>query len=192
MTEHKDIRNLGLQMLLVTGLRVGELCTLKWSDVEDDHYIHINRTETKLYVDNKPVYEVKEFPKTKAGIRTVIVPQDYRWIFKELRKINPSGEFIFMKNDKRMLGSAFRDRLYNVCVKIGIDKKSPHKCRKTYASILLNHGVDESLAISQLGHSDITCTENFYHKDLRSDSEKASIIDEINDFQAAKKAQTHV
>ena len=38
-----------------------------------------------------------------------------------------------------------------------------HKTRKTYATKLINGKVDERIVIKQLGHTDISCTKNFYY-----------------------------
>ncbi|MCI8894730.1 MAG: site-specific integrase [Lachnospiraceae bacterium] len=37
-----------------------------------------------------------------------------------------------------------------------------NKARKTYATKLINSGVDESLVIKQMGHTSIDCTKNYY------------------------------
>ncbi len=167
-------------MLLVTGLRVGELVTLKWSDFTDNSYRHFNvqRAETSYQVDGKTVYDVKA-PKTPAGYRTVTIPDECIWIIRELRKINPFTEYVFMGNGKRLRTYQIRYRLYTVCDKLDQPRKSRHKGRKTYASILLDHNTDNAFIISQLGHTDIDCTEVYYHKDRKSDETKSAIVNSI-------------
>ncbi len=197
LKEHPDIWNLGIMLILSSGVRVGELVTLKWSDFLDETYtqFRVNRTETyhsepdpdskknsKKHTTMKNVYEVKESPKTLAGRRIVTIPDECIWILKELRKINPFGEYIFMRDGKRMTANTIRARLYRVCEKIGIQKKSPHKGRKAYASILLDHGVDNAFIIAQLGHTDISCTETYYHKDRKSNATKSAIVNSIPEF----------
>ena len=44
-----------------------------------------------------------------------------------------------------------------------IKERSMHKTRKTYATKLINGKVDERIVIKQLGHTDISCTKNFYY-----------------------------
>lgn len=43
-----------------------------------------------------------------------------------------SGEYIFMYQGHRLTASAIRSKLYRICKKIGVERKSPHKLRKTY------------------------------------------------------------
>ncbi len=183
LKNQSDIRSLGIMLLFISGLRVGELVTLKWSDFTDDTYKHfkVQRTETTYKVNGKNVYDVKP-PKTQAGYRTVTIPDECVWIIKELHKINPFSEYIFTEKGERLKSYQIRYSLYKICDELGIERKSPHKARKTYASILLDHGVDNAFITSQLGHTDIECTETFYHKDRKSDETKSAIVNGIPEF----------
>lgn len=185
LKKNLDIWNTGLLLMFVTGVRVGELSTLKHEDFTEDS-VKIRRTETVYFdEDRKRVYAIKEFPKTKAGVREIIIPADYRWILGKIKFINPWNEYVFSnKNGERMTGACFRHRLYRICDKLGIKRKSTHKIRKTYGSILLDNNVDNRLIINQMGHTDIVTTETKYHRDRRTRDKKSSIISNIPDFKA--------
>lgn len=189
LKENLDIQNIGILLMLVTGLRVGELVALKNSDIEEmdgNFLVHVQRTETRYDDANgKTIYDVKDSPKTKAGIRTVVVPPDYRWLMKKIRALNPFREYIFTNaRGERMTSNCFRSRQKKVCRKLGFKPKSPHKSRKTYGSILLNNCCDLNFIKNQMGHTDITTTESYYHKDMRSVSTKAEILGNIKVFEA--------
>lgn len=166
LVKNKDIINLGILLIFSSGIRVGELCTLKWGDV-DGNVLKIRRTET-IYKEEKGknIYGVKEFPKTDAGVRNVVIPTKDMWIVKEIRKLNPFGSYLFERDGERLKVLFFRKRLYKICDMIGIVKKSPHKVRKTYGTILLDSGIDQRLVLDQMGHADILCSENYYHRIL--------------------------
>lgn len=184
-----DMVNLGLLLLFVTGVRVGELVTLKWEDY-DGQGLKIRRTETRYIGDDQHyVYGVKEFPKTAAGVRYVIIPKEYLWIMERLIKMNPFTEFIFMRSGKRLNTNTFRKRMYRVCQKTGCYRKSPHKARKTYASILDDNRIDSKLTIEQMGHTDISCTEEHYFRNRKSMDTKVKIISSIPEFQIKKNNQ---
>lgn len=88
LCENLDIRNLGILLLFVTGLRVGELVALKNGDFVDN-LVKVRRMEVRLpNPDGGSVYEIKEFPKTEAGVRDVIIPTDCLWIVGKLCKNN--------------------------------------------------------------------------------------------------------
>lgn len=187
LEQNLDIHNMGILLLFVTGMRIGELVTLKHSDFEGNT-IKIRRTETRFPKDGKWHYEVKEFPKTKAGVRTVIVPDDYSWLIKKLLHRNPFGEFVFVNNKgERMTINCFRKRLQCINQKLNIVQKSPHKIRKTYGSILLDNKVDKNLVTSVMGHTTILCTENHYHRNRKSIALKTQIISSIPEFKAQQK-----
>lgn len=187
LQDNQDIINLGILLMFITGLRVGELVALKWQDV-DGYGINVRRSETRYYDGNVGVYEIQEHTKTSAGQRFVAIPTDYYWVLLALKKINPFSDFIFMRDGERLHPYSFRNRLRIVCEKTGCVLKSPHKIRKTYGSILLDNHLDNRLIINQMGHTDILCTENFYHRNRKNNEEKSKIISNIPQF-CTKKAE---
>lgn len=182
-----DTKNVGILLMFVAGIRVGELVALK-HEVFDGNTFKIKRMETRYENADKTskqkyVYEVKEFAKTDAGIRTVVIPNDYQWLCKKITTLNPFGEYIFVdKNGKRMTTNCFRRRLERLCRQLDIHPKSPHKIRKTYGSILLDNNVDKNLVIQQMGHTDIAVTENHYHRNRKSIEKKVEILSAIPEF----------
>lgn len=187
LKENPDMINLGIMLMFVTGIRVGELCALKWEDYvyikeEDICILKIRRTEVRHFEDNKAVFKVKDFPKTEAGIRNVVIPNGCVWIMQRLRSMSVFYEYIFYNGKKRYNTYTFRNRLITVCKKTNCVQKSPHKIRKTYCSILLDHSIDNQMVISQMGHTSIMCSENYYHRNRRDVAQKQKIVDNIDEF----------
>ena len=183
---NQDVRNVGIALLFVTGIRVGELVSLKHEDFDGTTF-KIKRTMTRYKNDDgKYVCEVSEFPKTPAGYRTVIVPSVYKWIVDKLRLNNPFGEYIFVENGELLTTDKIRKRLYSLCDKCNIPRKSPHKIRKTYGSILLDNGLDNKIIEGQMGHTNITCTERYYHRNRKRIQQKQDIFDKIPEFMNKK------
>ena len=182
LIDNQDSKNIGILLMFVTGMRVGELSALK-HEVFGEDYVRIRRTETRYLDDGKWIYDVKEYPKTEAGVREIVVPKDYLWIIKKIKTLNPFGEYVFV-NEKgvRLTTNCFRRRLEKICRKLDVYKKSPHKIRKTYGTILLDNNVDKRLAENQMGHSNIIMTETRYHRNRRSIENKQKILSDIPDF----------
>ena len=179
LTDHPDIVNLGLLLVFKSGLRIGELVVLQHSDISGN-LVDVNKTETSYMKNGKWIREVKYSPKTEAGNRQVIVPDNCLWILKEIRKLNPFGEWVFMHDGKRYSTDAFRKRLYQICEKTEAVKKSPHKIRKTYGSILYDDkNIPESLICSQMGHTDITCLQKYYYFNRHTKEQQAEMINKI-------------
>lgn len=179
LEDNQDIINLGILLLFKTGLRIGELAALKKCDISDN-VIHVNRTEICFEDDSgKNIFSVRDFPKTEAGIRDVFIPENCLWILKKIKILNPFGEFLFEKGCDRIKTYVFRNRLNTVCKNAGVVKKSPHKIRKTYGSILIDSGVDESLIIEQMGHTDIKTTKEHYYRNRKNKEQKTDIINAV-------------
>lgn len=186
-----DINNIGILLMFVTGVRVGELVALKYSDFDfSSNCFNVRRTETRYRTDEigkdgKYVwsYVVKEFPKSDAGVRTVIVPSDYKWLMDLIRLGCNGKEYIFEKNGKRMTTNAIRRRMPRVCRNAMAINKSPHKVRKTYYTILRDSNIDSNLIMKQMGHADVLVGERHYHRDRKVLDEKRRILDSVAEFQ---------
>lgn len=179
MEKHPDTLNLGILLLFATGLRVGELSALKPEDIGMD-YVNVRRSETRLFREKGFEYTVKDFPKTAAGWRTVVVPQCWEPLMKKLKVQNPWGEWLFEKDGKRISAKAFSSRLWRLCETLHIKRKSPHKIRKTYATILLDASVDQNLIMQQMGHTSIITTERHYHRNRKTIEAKKEILNAVN------------
>lgn len=179
--EKIKITNLGVLMAIFTGMRVGEIVALKWQDIHDD-YIHVNRRQI-YYKDEsgKRVYKIQDFPKTEAGIRDVVIVQELKAIIKMAKAINPFTEYVFEKNGCPVTIHSLTMVLYRACEKLGIKKRGMHSLRKTYATMLINSGVDESIVINQMGHTDIKTTKDYYYFNNKTKgSIKKILTDAIN------------
>lgn len=175
--ENASLINYGILLAFQTGVRVGELCSLKYSDVQGNK-LCIRRTEVRYRgADGKYVFEVRESPKTEAGNRNIILNSDAQQTLKAIRKLNPFGEYMFMSDGKRIKEKAFSVKIVKICRYVGIKERSMHKARKTYATKLINGGVDESLVVKQMGHTSIDCTKNYYYFNNKSDEDAAKQIE---------------
>ena len=183
ITKNPTIKRLGVLLAFQTGLRVGELCTLKKNDIKKN-VIHVQRTEVVYKDENKNiVHDVKEFPKSDAGDRYLIIPDSAMKTINEIIKLNPFGEYLFCKHNKnrgfsRIYGKSFNYEIHKICEEVGINPRSTHKIRKTYGTTLLDANVDESIIIEQMGHSDIECTKKYYYYSNKNNDKKFQQISE--------------
>lgn len=72
--------------------------------------------------------------------------------------------------------------LYRACEKIGIPKRSMHVLRKTYATRLINAGVDEAIIINQMGHTEFATTKAYYYYNDKLTSQVAEKIQQAINF----------
>ena len=172
INSHDDrITDLAILLAFQTGLRVGELVALQYSDIYDG-YISVNKTEIR-YKDTDRTFkrEIRENAKTEAGNRKVIISKDAVNTIKRIRKLNPFGEYMFMHDGHLIRGNSLTKRLRNICEYVGIMPRSMHKIRKTYATKLINNNVDEKIIMRQMGHTDISTTKQYYYFNDKSDDD---------------------
>ena len=163
LADHKpNVVSYGIMLALRTGLRVGELSSLTPKDIHPG-FIEINKTEIR-YRESQGhyVHEVRKNAKTDAGNRTVVIDKEAENIIERILSLNPNGEYLFEIDRKRVIGQSFTRKLERACTSLGIKPRSMHKCRKTYATSLINANIPESFIIAQMGHIDISTTKNYY------------------------------
>lgn len=176
LNKSQKIVHLGVLLAVYTGMRVGEIVALKWEDIHTD-YIHINRRQVRYKDDNNvDVYEIKDSAKTEAGTRDVVIIPQVKKILKDARRINPFTEYIFEKNGKPVSIHALSMVLYRTCDKLEIKRKGMHALRKTYATRLINAGVDEAIITFQMGHVDFRTTKDYYYYNDKSKGRIGEII----------------
>ena len=175
-----DIVLLGLLLVIHTGLRVGELASLKWSDFDvQQHILTVSRTEIKYQDDDgHTVIDIRESTKGATGWRIIVFSDEVIKILALIRSLNPNGEYLFMNKGKRINANAWTKKLPRLCGKLGIGKKadgtdrvngkSVHKLRKTYISKLIDAHVDPILMTMQAGHVDMGTSYTFYYRNTRS------------------------
>ena len=155
---HPDSINLAIATLLVTGLRAGELLGLMPSDIDFKHgYINVDRmeqTRTQLIVDR-----CKD-----DSNRLVYLSPDSEMVLKKALEIynasNTGTDFLFANPnsaDYKLHLRALDNRLRKIQHELKFTdyspERSPHDCRRTYASIQYLHGVDIKTIQAQLGHA---------------------------------------
>lgn len=173
----KNLKDLAILVAIYTGMRVGEIVALKWVDVHED-YIHVNRTQINFKGENgKNVHDVRDSPKTEAGIRDVVIVPELKEILRRIRLINPFTEYVFEKNGEPIHKHLVCSRLYVLCDRYNFPKKGMHAIRKYYATTLINAGVEEIIIISQMGHTDFSTTKKYYYKD---NNEKNYITEKVS------------
>lgn len=174
----KQSSSSGLQILFLfeTGLRIGECCGLKWSDIKD------NRLYIRRQADNNGV---REWVKTTAGIRDIPLTSGALKILEEVKAFNDAhgyhAEWIFQSDnpeyDYRLSYNAADRKLRKLCKRLDTTIKSPHKCRKTCLSTLLDCPDLNSRTVQRFaGHKDISTTLQFYNYERKSKEEQAAII----------------
>lgn len=167
-TETGDTSFLAVKLNFLLGLRVGELVALKWSDISENH-LHIVREEIRN--QEAGTYEVVEHTKTHNDRFVLLIPKATAL----LEKVDRQSEYIFTRNGERLTSRQIAYVLEKYAERQGIQTKSTHKMRKTYASMLATNGVPLDAIRELLGHSDLQTTLGYIYNPL-TDTETADLI----------------
>lgn len=175
-SEKESLLGLGVLLEFETGLRSGELSALQWSDIKNGK-ISVTKTEIRYKDDvGNYVFEVRNSPKTDAGVREIFITPKASKIIERIRKLSGNNEYIFYKNGKRIKGKLFTSKLYRTCKNVGISQKSLHKVRMTYGTKLLDGNVPDRVVILQMGHRDISTTQKHYHYNNKTEQEAQEFV----------------
>ncbi|MTB63840.1 tyrosine-type recombinase/integrase [Streptococcus sp. zg-86] len=167
------------KLLLATGMRIGELSALEWSDINlKDNTIKINKTYLQ---EIKAVGETK----TKAGERIISVDKATALMLKQYKnrqrlkflEIGARAPVRVFQTPTRqyLLRNNFQQVLDLDCKNAGIPRFTFHAFRHTHASLLLNAGISYKELQHRLGHSNISMTLDTYSH-LSKDKEKEAVI----------------
>ena len=171
------IENLGLIFCFQTGIRRGELVAVKWDDITDG-VLHVQRQEVVYSsgVKGRMVHAVVDYTKTEAGNRYIYLPESSQNLLMMLRWRNKTGEYLMEKDGKRIQKTTFDHVILKACDGAGIPRRSMHKIRRTYGTTLIDNNVEDSLIMSQMGHSTIETTRKYYYYANKNDEHKREQI----------------
>lgn len=153
---HRSESDIGrmIYFILWTGCRRGEAAALQEKDIDRERMTaHIHQT----LAYSSPTPQIKDCPKTEAGVRDVILPQN---VLDNLPKYNNPETYVFFphglpkEREFQVLIDTFR-------AEAGI-KCTLHQLRHSYATMLHSAGVDVKDAQYLLGHSSIVVTQDIY------------------------------
>lgn len=178
LMENPTTENLGLALMCLTGLRVGELAALKKEDNISNCHLYIRRTESKTEAGGKRTVTVQNTPKMDHD-EDIVIPKAAQRIVDIVNMRTHEEEYLFTVDGRRITAQTFRRHLAKACKAIGIEYRPPHQMRKTYASILLASGTDEAIVKREMRHTDIATTRAYYQFITDDDDREKAIIDRV-------------
>ena len=169
-------------LTVFTGVRLGELMGLEWTDVDfKNGIISINRSSQ--YLADMGVFT--KVPKTESSIREIAIPEfiislleEYKLWYEEQKSIYgelwTNSDRLFVQADgKPMHPSTISKWFVKYVGQIGLPVINFHGLRHTNASLLVAQNIDIAVISARLGHAQISTTLDFYVHPLLSHNRKA-------------------
>lgn len=178
---HFTFMGLGIYISLSTGLRIGEICALKWSDINvTDGILTVNRTIERIYIiegEKKHTELVINTPKTKNSCREIPMNKELLGMLKPLKKVVDDDYYILTNDERPIEPRTYRNYYKRLMEKLDIPKLKYHGLRHSFATRCIEVGCDYKTVSVLLGHSNISTTLNLYvHPNME---QKKRCIDKV-------------
>ena len=158
--------SLGIYISLSTGLRIGEICALKWSDINvADGTITVQRTIERIYMvegEKKHTQLVINAPKTVNSCREIPISKELLAMVKPMKKVVNADFYVLTNEDKPTEPRTYRNYYNRLMEKLDIPKLKYHGLRHSFATRCIEAGCDYKTVSVLLGHSNISTTLNLY------------------------------
>ena len=151
----------GIILCLYSGLRIGELMALQWSDIDFTKGI---LTISKSCHDGKDGLVIDE-PKTTTSRRVIPLPRQLLPILKGIKK-RSNSPFVVSTNGKPVSVRSYQRSFELLLKKLNIPHKGFHSLRHTFATRAIECGMDVKTLSEILGHKNPTVTLNRYAHSL--------------------------
>lgn len=160
-----DTCKFGVLIAMATGLRIGELCALKWKNIYlNDNYIYIDKTMQRiknLNSDTPKTKIIEESPKSATSNRKIPIPENLLNLFYKFK--NNSDCYLLTGQTNRFIEPRVLERRFSKYTKeAGIEKANFHMLRHTFATMCIEEGFEIKCLSEILGHSGSQITLDRY------------------------------
>ena len=173
-------RDLPALLSLYTGMRLGEICALKWTDIDwEQGTITVHRTVQRIVGKGAETNGCRTLlmigtPKSHRSCRVIPVPKFILSLLRERMQSCCGAEYVFGKASGAADPRTIQRRFSRLAKRQGLSGAHFHTLRHTFATRLLELGVDVKTVSALLGHSSARTTLDFYAHSL-SEQQRAAV-----------------
>ena len=159
-------RNLGVYICLSTGMRIGEICGLKWCDINlTTETISVNRTIERIYIidgGKRHTELITSTPKTQNSIREIPMNRELLKLIKPLKRLMNNDYFVLTNEAKPTEPRTYRNYYKQLLKQLEIPDLKFHGLRHSFATRCIESQCDYKTVSVILGHANISTTLNLY------------------------------
>lgn len=155
-----DNTKIGILLSYYAGLRIGEVCGLKWCDIDlNKGILKVQRTVQRIY-ENGSTRLIMDSPKSKSSERTIPIP-DFLIDILKVHKVSDSV-FVLSGTDKFIEPRTMQNRFKVLLKKANLPSVNYHSLRHMFATNCIEIGFDVKTLSEILGHAAVETTLNRY------------------------------
>lgn len=171
MTDNFSFRNLGVYICLSAGLRIGELCALKWENLDVSRgVIIVDKTIQRIYFiegGERHTELMIDTPKSSNSIREIPMTKELLRMVKPMRKVVNPSYYVLTNCSRPTEPRTYRNYYNKLMAEIGLPPLKFHGLRHSFATRCIEGRCDYKTVSVLLGHSNISTTLNLYvHPDI--------------------------
>ena len=170
--KNNTLRDIGILICLNTGLRIGEICALKWDCIDlDKKCIRVTKTMQRIYNKAENTSEVKiDTPKTQNSIRSIPMSTKMYDILKPLKKKYTGNCYFLTGSAYNYIEPRNYQNMFKRCLKsCNIKDFHFHQLRHTFATNCIEVGMDTKSLSEILGHANVKVTlDKYVHSSYNS------------------------
>lgn len=186
---HKEIKDgktstFPVALSLLTGLRLGEVCGLRWEDFDFAHKTFVVQRKIISFHDPVECHTKTEIgpPKSSAGYREVpVVPILMKLLRLAYGDVTKRKGYVVGDGETPRGVRTLRDSYSRFLKRYKLPKINFHGLRHTFATILIESGVDVKTVSDIIGHADVSTTFNLYVHPS-ADAKKKAVLKAFRGF----------
>ncbi len=153
--------NIGILLAAATGIRIGELCALKWQDIDlEKSVLTVRHTAQRIMKSSGGTQLIVTAPKSASSVRELPLPEFIIPVIKEI-KADKSAYFL-SGSSKITEPRTMQYRFKSLLKKAGLPDVNFHSLRHSFATNCIELGIDAKTLSEILGHSSVQITLNRY------------------------------
>lgn len=182
LAHQEEAKHAGLLLCLYSGMRIGEICALRWKDIDlKQGVIYIRHTIQRISVpDEKCTRRTRiiiDEPKTQNSMRIIPISKQIYPIIEKLHDTTEESFFFLTNSEKFIEPRNYQYFFKKILRKTEIRNVNFHILRHTFATRCVEVGMDVKTLSEILGHANTTITLNYYvHSSLEAKKKQIDMI----------------